>query len=314
MNLKKRLQRFTVLNEPYTRWKWREKKVSYGSENGDRTFFVIRRATCKAGLFSLVMTNMGLVRYALSKGYIPVIDMQFNQNTYLEPEEVGKRNSWEYYFEQPCGYTMEEVLCSKNVILSNGLITADNVYPTFSIISSRKEFEQWHSFFQKYLRIKSEIAVEAESIKNNLFHGEKVLGVLCRGTDYTEQRPKNHPVQPDIDEMIMKAEQVLQEYDCKYIYLATEDERAYRRFRTFFNDKLKVTDAKRCENVGDTNINDITYDRENDRYLRGKEYLINIILLAGCNCLVAGSAGGTYAAMLMADKYEYSFIYDLGMY
>ena len=38
-----------------------------------RIFFIIRRAKCKVGLFSLVMTNMGLVKYALD--ILPDLDL-----------------------------------------------------------------------------------------------------------------------------------------------------------------------------------------------------------------------------------------------
>ena len=53
---------------------------------------------------------------------------------------------------------------------------------------------------------------------------------------------------------------------------------------------------------------------KNDKYLKGREYLINILLLAKCNCLVAGSVGGTYGALLLSEGYEYQFVFDLGFY
>ena len=109
MNVKEKLKGITILNRLYVSWKWRERRVSHGKENPDKIFFVIRRARCKAGLFSLVMTNMGLVKYALDKGYIPVIDMQSERNTYLEEEQVGRENAWEFYFEQPCGYSLKDI-------------------------------------------------------------------------------------------------------------------------------------------------------------------------------------------------------------
>lgn len=314
VNLKKKLQGISFLNEPYTRWKWRERKVSYGNENPENTFFVIRRATCKAGLFSLVMTNMGLVKYALDRGYIPVIDMQSGQNTYLEENQVGRKNAWEFYFEQPCSFTLRDIACSKNIILSSGLITGENVFPTDEIIRNEAEYILWRNFFQECLHVKADILKEADSFRERMFCGKRVLGVLCRGTDYVDQHPKNHPIQPEIDELIKKAAEVMEERNCEWIYLATEDEKAYRKFRAAFGERLRVTDAKRCENIGNQNINDISYGRKNDKYLKGKEYLINILLLSECNCLVAGSAGGTYAALLMGSEYEYRFVYDIGTY
>lgn len=314
MNIKRAIQSISFINEPYTRWKWRERRVSWGEENPDKTFFIVRRASCKVGLFSLVMTNMGLVRYALEKGYIPVIDMKSNANTYLEEDEVGKKNAWEFYFEQPCRYTLEDVSNSKNIILSDGMITGRNVFPTFEIIRNEEQFLMWHSFFKEYLQVKPEIMEEAEALRRELFKGERVLGILCRGTDYVEQRPKNHPIQPPVEEMIAKSFKVMKEQGCAWIYLATEDEGAYRKFSRAFGERLKVTQAERCENIGKRNINDISYGRDRERYLKGKEYLINIILLSGCDCIVAGSAGGTYGAMLMGNDYEYRYIYDLGVY
>lgn len=53
------------------------------------------------GLFSYVMTNMGLVRQAVEHGWIPVIDMQGNANTYLDEGEVGKKNAWEFFSASP---------------------------------------------------------------------------------------------------------------------------------------------------------------------------------------------------------------------
>lgn len=266
------------------------------------------------GLFSFVMTNMGLVRYALGKGYVPVIDMQFNRNTYLEDNQVGKENAWEFYFKQPCGVSLKDIQNCKNVILSDGLITERNVFPTSEVVRDEEQYLLWRPFFQEYLHVNDEIYQQAQALKMQMFGGKRVLGVLCRGTDYVLQRPQNHPIQPDVDELIAKAIAVMQEQSCEFVYLATEDEGAYRKFREAFGDYLKVTQARRCEDIGSTNINDVSYDRENDRYLKGRDYLINIVLLSECNCLVAGSAGGTYAALLMGSEYEYQYIYDLGNY
>ena len=53
---------------------------------------------------------------------------------------------------------------------------------------------------------------------------------------------------------------------------------------------------------------------EQERCLGGRAYLINILLLAKCNCLVAGSVGGTYGALLLSNGYEYEYVFDLGVY
>lgn len=298
----------------YVQWKWRERKVSWGAENPDKTFLVIRRAQCKAGLFSLVMTNMGLVKYALDKGYIPVIDMQSERNTYLDEEQVGRENSWEFYFEQPCGYSLKDISRSRNIILSSGLIGKNNFFPEDRMVKNPEEYRMWRNLFQRYFRVKKEVLEEAEALKRELFHGERVLGVLCRGTDYTNTRPKDHPIQPDIADVLDKVDEVLKQQKCSYVYLATEDDDIYAVFERQYGAKLKALKTRRYHNTGQENINDISAKSGESKYQLGRDYLMTILLLADCNCLVAGSAGGTYGALLMGKEYEYQYIFDLGTY
>lgn len=314
MKIKRLLKRIPFVDRLYVCYKWKERRVSLGEENPDKTFFVVRRATCKVGLFSYVMTNMGMVKQALDRGYIPVIDMQGNANTYLEDDEIGRKNAWEFYFEQPCGVTLEDIAKSKNVILGGGLIQEGNWYPGSDIAGNQEICEEWRTFFKRYLIVNKDILRETENLHKEMFGSGKTLGILCRGTDYINNRPKNHPIQPDPDEVIQKAKTVMRDYACEWIYLATEDEEIYKRFSKAFGNKLKVTEAKRCADTGNKNINDIAYQRKQDRYLKGKEYLMNILLLSRCDCLVAGSVGGTYGALLMSEGYEYQYVYDLGVY
>lgn len=308
------LQQITWLNDRYTRWKWRERKVSYGAENPEHTFFVARRANCKVGLFSLVMTNMGLVKYALDRGYIPVIDMQSGKNTYLEEEQVGKINAWELYFQQPCGYELADIAESRNVILSSGLIGEELEFPDDSIVRDKRKYLEWRKLFDRYFIVKEDIKKEAEEIRKELLHGERTLGVLCRGTDYVNTRPKGHPVQPTIGQMVSKVREVMKEQQCTCIYLTTEDADIFAQFRKEFGPLVKSLDIKRYSDTGTANINDIAAREKESRYMMGKKYLLSILILSECDCLVAGSAGGTHGALLMGKEYDYQYIFDLGVY
>lgn len=312
MGFKQRLQNITILNRIYTGWKWRERKISYGEMYPDKTFFVIRRAYCKVGLFSYVMTNMGLVDYAVGKGYIPVIDMQNYRNTYLEDERIGKENAWEFFFKQPCGYSLEDVKNAKNVILSNGLIREKNSYPDFNIIENETVFAYWHQVFQKYFKVTDEIANEFQRLRRELLGEGKVLGILARGTDYVSSKPKGHPIQPTAEQVIEKAHEIMKSYSCDKIYLATEDADIYERLREVFGEKLVAPDTKRYITSSGQNINDFV-DKDN-KYQKGKEYLLSIMILSSCECLVAGNVGGTHGTMLMSKGFEYSYIFDLGKY
>lgn len=48
--------------------------------------------------------------------------------------------------------------------------------------------------------------------------------------------------------------------------------------------------------------------------MEGLEYLSQIIILSRCDCFVAGLTSGTIGAMLLTNGYEYSYIFDLGLY
>lgn len=310
--MKKFIQAVPCLNDIYTKWKWRERKISYGNENPDKCFYIIRRATSKVGLFSYVMTNIGQIEVALNKGYIPVIDMQNNSNTYLEENQIGQVNAWEMFFEQPCNYSLRDISRSKNVILGCGILPDNLECPSEKMLDNKEEFLRWHKICRKYLRVNKEIADEAEHLFRQMFSGERVLGILCRGTDYVKTKPYAHTIQPTPAQMIEQADRIIEEYHCKWIYLATEDEEYYQIFSDYYKDKLKVSQARRCNTDG--NINDVSYERENDKYLKGKEYLINILLLSKCNCFLAGTVNGTWGALLLSDGFEYEKMFNLGIY
>ena len=113
--------------------------------------------------------------------------------------------------------------------MSDGLITKKNDYPDGQITFDSEKYRLWRDFFMKYFRIRTDIVRDVEQLRDDFFHGERVVGVLCRGTDYVAQHPKNHPIQPAISDLINKTIKTLLEYSCKWVYLATEDEDAYQK-------------------------------------------------------------------------------------
>ena len=115
MKIKQTIQNIDFINRKYTNYKWRERRISYGKENKDKKFYVVRRANAKVGLFSLVLTNLGYIKYALEQGLIPVVDMSNYDNFYSGADE-NISNMWQYYFEQPCGYSLRDINKSKNVV------------------------------------------------------------------------------------------------------------------------------------------------------------------------------------------------------
>ena len=135
-----------------------------------------------------------------------------------------------------------------------------------------------------------------------------------RGTDYVNARPPKHPIQPTVAQVVSKIEEVQNKMKCEYIYLATEDAIIFQQIKQKFGEKVISLDVKRYITQGNQNINDVRMMGEEKKTSQDKQYLINILLLSKCNCLVAGNAGGSQGALLFNKKYEYQYVYDLGTY
>lgn len=310
--MKKYIKKIKFINDAYTKFKWRERRVSYGEENPDKIFYVIRRAGSKVGLFSLVMTSVGYIKYALDKGYIPIIDMCNEDNTYMQQERKG--NVWEYYFEQPCGYSLDDIKKSKNVIIGNGLVDGSIPYPDERIAYDDDELKIWKNIVDKYLKVKNEILEETDKLACQILGHDRVLGVLLRGTDYVNSKPKNHPVQPSIEQAIEKIDATLAKKDYQKIYVATEDKKIYQKLCEKYGNLIVSMDVERYTTNGEENINDISVKKAVNKYEMGKEYLINILLLARCDYLIAGNAGGSQGALLLKKENSEKYFFDLGKY
>lgn len=310
--MKRYLKKIKFINNAYTKFKWRERKVSYGDENSDKTFYVVRRAGSKVGLFSLVLTSLGYIKYALDRGYIPVIDMCNEDNTYMQQNHKG--NVWEYYFEQPCGYTLDDIKHSSHVIIGNGLIDGSVPFPGEDIAYNDQKLEMWKTVADRYLIVRQEIRQETDELWRKFNGNEHVLGVLLRGTDYVNSKPKNHPVQPTINQAIEKINEILLKEKFEKIYLATEDAAIYQKLKEQYGKMIISMDVKRYVTTEGENINDISVKESQNKYQMGKDYLINILLLSKCDYLLAGNAGGSQGALLLGNIDVPRFIFNLGKY
>lgn len=294
---------------------WEEHKVRYGNENPDKIFYVIRRRDLYCGLFSLVLTNLVRINEAVKQGYIPVIDMQNDFNIYLAKDKIGKENAWEYFFEQPAGYSLKDISKSKNVIIGSGAVPV--MFPYLDVkflMDETGELEYWRKLAKKYIVLcdgaKQFIDAEYERLFNK---DDKVLGVKCRGTDYAKGKPKNHPIQPTPQLAVEKAEEIFEEQSCTKVFLATEDAEFYDIFAKRFGDKLITNKTNYLEYRGGSTGKE-EYELSDGGLKAGMEYLTTTCILARCNCLCAGCVSATVGALLLTEGYEYTYLFDLGIY
>lgn len=177
---------------------WSEHYIKRGDPNKP-TYYIIRRVSESSGLADRYSRVASHVWYALSKGWLPVVDMQNYPNPYLAPEKFGKENSWEYYFEQPLRIGLEQAYSGENIILSTGNEkfrrpgTSMNYYENKNNILT-----EWRMLVKLgLLKVKPALMAEIAAVRQKLFApNDRVLGVLLRGTDYVAARPHGHAIPP----------------------------------------------------------------------------------------------------------------------
>ena len=281
------------------------------------TFYIIRRSIQSVGLFSNYIVFAGHIRYALSKGYLPVIDMQNYHNTYLEPELLGKVNAWEYYFCQPLGIGLETAYNGDNVLLSTGDVKNPRPNDSSSFFENKGDtLTEWRMLVKLgLLRVQPKLYEEIIALRQKFFsQNDRVLGVLLRGTDYVARRPYDHPIQPPLEYALTKVIEKFNEWHCNKIFLATEDKFIAQTAKNIFGNVCVMLDKEFVTyNDASKFITQFHSERENDYYLKGKEYLTEMVILSTCNCLVAGRTSGTVGAVMMGN-FENIYTFNFGRY
>lgn len=284
---------------------------SFGERNPNRTFYVLSHPIhLRDGLYSYLFAFLEQLDYVEKNDCIPVVDMQNFWCQYVEEGKSGKENVWEYYYQPLSEYPLSEVYESKNVILGYD----DNCYK--SDYENKYDIKRMSELYKKYIRYNPTIiSMIEEEYRKKINKNKRTLGVLYRGTDMSALKLRNHPIQPSIDEMIRFVHQYMDEWDCDEIFLSTEDAHAAEKFQKEFGGLLDCTKQKRFGDTGDVWLADINFERENDKYQRGLEYIITIELLSRCDCLLAGICTGSICAQIMNDgRYEHIKMIDKGAY
>lgn len=298
-----------------SRWKGRERYIKRSNNSEVGTYFIVRRKAPNVGLFSNVITTLGGIQYAVERGYIPVVDMQNYKNAYLSEENFKKKNAWEFYFEQPCRYSLGDLPSKCNIILGNMAIPSNRPNDSMEFFTNVDgELDRWKDIAKEYLRIHPVILEEINKEYTKLIAAsDRVLGLSIRGTDYVKLRAKNHPIQPEIEVVIEDAKKMMKQYNCNKIFVATEEIKYQRALKHHFPDAF-VTNSRVDVPYEDGYRLQCRVDREDDEYIQGKEYLTNIVMLSKCNCLLTSRTSGSVGALLLAEKYEHVEVYDLGVY
>lgn len=293
-----------------------EHRKRFGKKNEELTFYLIRSSGNAPGLMSLYNYVVKHIQYALNNNYIPIIDFKYFSNMYLYPSQIGKVNSWEYWFRQPQEkYSLEEIRKSKNVIISG---VSSSGYGSRSELLSKEYVGTYHNIIENYIKFNSATEKYIIQTHRKLFGGgqKRILGVKARGTDYKSLSPRDHCIVPENEELCSIVDDMMESEKYEYLFLATEDEQIYLYFKNRYGDKLIVNQENRYDsNTGNKEIAQIFRKKKVDLKQEGLDYLTSVYLLSKCDSLITPIVGaGAMAILMNGNRYRKLYIIEKGRY
>lgn len=226
------------------------------------------------------------------------------------PVLKDKFGLWDSFFEQPFSTEAPE----QTAAIQNA--------PFISrfLLLNRYSLRAWRRITAFFLKFNPQTLEYAENERQAILpQNGKVLGVVCRGTDYLLLKPSGHPVQPQVSDVIARCKKWMKRCGYEKIYLATEDSTILDAFLAAFPGQILTNKRsyydKQMKEKGLTEITQVSFDRENDDYLKGLEYLSSLYILSKCSALVGGNCGASQLAGLLNNgNYERMYIFDKGLY
>lgn len=265
---------------------------TFGDENPDKCFYVIRQQSTGRGMFSLVAAVLCHLDFADRCGLYPVIDFENFPTVYNEKDTVnGTFNSWEYYFQPVTNLKLSDVYKSKRVIFS------DNNYPEGYHFCINKE-ARLYSVYDKYFKCNPDILSYVQAFYDNNFTGHTILGIHFRGQEMRTRQ--GHWFPPSKRQMIAAVTQFLRSNSFSKIFVVTE-ERSYLEFlQDKFGDLVIANDHYRTYDVNAYH----QYPRENHMYQLGREVVIDALLLSRCNGMIGCTSNvATFASFANRGNY-----------
>lgn len=285
----------------------------------DTKILLITMNHSNAGLFAQVTFALNQIRYCETHGYLPVVwfgeDSIDGPNAFFDPS-IGD-NVWDYYFEPVAGYTYGDIkarIDDPSDFLSNAQITRltpeqlsylhehdpDSIYNyPYGYYKKVRIDEAWyerqrnkaHDVISRYVRVKPDIATDVESFVGGNFVGHPVLGIHLRGTDKgtaNANRKLMRIVPPA--EYFPFIDSYIDEKSSARIFVATDQVQFLKEIKSRYSERVIHYEAMRAE--GSVNV----FQMEGNNYRKGREVLIDALLLSRCDFLLkCTSAVGEYA-------------------
>lgn len=311
-----------LLEPVYLEQRIADLRSAFAANPDTATYYIISQSNEKVGIFGYVNCFLPHIAYAVAKGWVPVIDMESHR--YIYSPESWKTNVWEMFFRQPCGVGLAELSGKRTIRCPEELWY--RWMPNSCPLMDDRQLAMWSRLYEAFVvpNEKSAAYLQAE-LDRILLSPEQTVGVIYRGTTYTKGQAAGHPIQPTMKMLADRVEQTLREQDCRWIYLASDEKSIVEYFQQRFPGKVLINQRvyyDEVDGIDYANYNkdgtDITghmFQRPDNHYLIGIEYISSINLVASCCCLAAGACGGSTAALYMNGmRYRSKYIFNLGKY
>lgn len=262
---------------------------------------------------------------------------------FLYNDLAGEANFWDCFLEQPFRFSDEEAqefltfrgakrvfrfekfkyayqsVDSKHVKVMNKrrcYYTSRMPNSSMDFLTNPVALKWWRDFIQKYVHWNAETKAHFDSVAAALLPpGERILGVLLRGSDYSGTRPYDHPIPPSAEQAVADIRQVMENQKFDRIFLASEDQKIVDAMQQAFGERVIVAPQKRYDSGNKNLYLAYVQDTSFDAYRLNLDYITAMVMLGKCQGLMACRTTGTVAAVLLAETpFEYISFWNIGKY
>lgn len=237
-------------------------------QKGD--YLIVNNPNYDPGFFSVFSSVLGALE-VYDTGEYSGIFVNLNSGRYLDTNRGP--NWWEYFFEPIKLGKIDPP--TKKYIFHQDL--AD-----FSFAILQIPRQRLHYLINKYVRVKKDIQKQINTYVKNKFAGHFVIGVHHRGTD-KQQEQVPIPYEMTYDALCKAIDNLDEENKNNFlIYVATDDSAFLTYMSERFPSRIIYSDFVRSSNEIPLHFGDFY----KNNYERGKEALLDCLLLSKCNMLL----------------------------
>lgn len=233
----------------------------------------------RVGLFSYFFRTLSGLRASDELGIPLAVD--WSNCPFYRDVRVGG-NVWEYYFEQPCGLSVDgaRVLgaCESVDFEYSYMYTFENYQGLFPLT---------RRLIQRYIRFKPEVAAECEYWVRELGISGRTLGVKRRGTDVYQ-----HGGCVSIEEFFTAVDQCVDRFD--NMFVCSDEQSTIDAFCGRYGRRVVCVPGV-IRSVSGHPVH--SFEVGGSGFKKGLDVIVDAVVLSGCGLLVVTCSGVSHFAV-----------------